>query len=73
MKLQIALLAVGVAVSAGAVGAELNRAANVASPMPSSSTSVVASHASLQQPITSTSKVTLTSLRPSVKGGSEDD
>jgi len=73
MKLQITLLAVGIAVSAGAVGAELNRAANVASPLPSSSTTIVASQSALQQPITTTSKVSITGARPAIKGGSGDD
>jgi hypothetical protein len=73
MKLQITLLAVGIAISAGAVGAEFNRAANVAAPQTSSNTTVVASQSSFQQPITSNSKVTLSGLRPAIKGGSGDD
>ncbi len=73
MKLQVTLLAVGIAVSAVAVGAEFNRAASVASPQLTSNTTTVASQSSLAQPITSTSKVTLSGLRPAIKGGSGDD
>ena len=73
MKLQVALLAVGIAVSAGAVGAEFNRAANVASATSITSTTTVAAQSSLQQPITSTSKVSISNTKPTIKGGSEDD
>ena len=73
MKLQVTLLVVGIAVSAGAVGAEFNRAANVASITQLSGATTVASQSSLNQSITSTSKVTISSTKPSIKGGSEDD
>ena len=73
MKLQVALLAVGIAVSAGAVGAEFHRAANVASVTQISGATTVASQSSLKQTITASSKVSISTSKPTIKGGSEDD
>ena len=71
MKLQVALLAVGLFVSVGAVGAELNRAANVSSVSVASSNTVSAAKSSLSQG-TNTSTATL-SAKPSIAGGLGDD
>ena len=73
MKLQVFILAIGVAVSAGAVGAELHRAASVAAVSGVSATPITASQSALQQPLTSTSKITISGARPAIKGGSGDD
>ena len=72
MKLQVALLAVGLFVSVGAVGAELNRAANVSSISVASSNTVSVAKSSLSQGTASTSTATL-GAKPSIAGGLGDD
>jgi hypothetical protein len=73
MKLQVLILAIGVAVSAGAVGAELHRAASVATVTQVTGAPITASQSALQQPLTSSSKITISGARPTIKGGSGDD
>ena len=74
MKLQVALLAVGLFVSAGAVGAEFTRAAHVASVSTSSSTTISANQSSLKQSTPTTSSTITLGAKPSIKGGvGEDD
>ena len=73
MKLQVFILAIGIAVSAGAVGAELHRAASVATIAQVTGTPITASQSGLQQPLTTSSKITITGGRPAIKGGSGDD
>ena len=72
MKLQVALLAVGLFVSVGAVGAEMNRAANVASSTTVSTQSAVSTTSSALVTHATTSSINL-SVKPSIKGGSSDD
>ena len=73
MKLQVSILVIGIALSAGSVSAELHRSASVASATQTAGTTTVASQSSLKQSITTTSKVSLSGVRPSIKGGSGDD
>ena len=73
MKLQVTLLAVGIALSAGAVGIELNRSANVTSITQPATGAISASQSSLKQSATSSQASTLSSSRPIIKGGSGDD
>ena len=73
MKLQVFILAIGVAVSAGAVSAELHRAATVAAVTQVAGAPIAASQSALQQPLTTSSKITISGARPTIKGGSGDD
>lgn len=73
MKLQVFILAIGVALSAGAVGAELHRAANLATVSGVVGNPIAASQSALQQPLTTSSQITLSGVRPTIKGGSGDD
>lgn len=73
MKLQILILAVGVAVSAGAVGAELHRAGSAAAVIQPVGSTTAATASSPRQPLTSSSKISFSSVRPTLKGGSGDD
>jgi hypothetical protein len=73
MKLQAALLAVGLFVSVGAVGAEMNRAAHVNSGSSAVASSVSATQASVQLP-SKTSAATITlGAKPSIAGGGGED
>jgi|GEM_PF-2418594 len=99
MKLQISILVIGIALSAGSVSAELHRSASVASLSQSTGTAIVASSSSFQQSVTTKStskkpitvrtthkkliatrstlkqsvatppKISITGIRPSIKGG----
>ena len=74
MKLQAALLAVGLFVSVGAVGAEMNRAAHVNSGSSAVSRSVSASQASVQLPSKASTSTISLGAKPSIAGGvGEDD
>jgi hypothetical protein len=77
MKRHIGILAIGIALSAVAVSAEVHRSA-VSHSVPSlSGTTAIASQSSLKEPITTTSTVSITPTRPTIKGGAgnegEDD
>ena len=73
MKLQAALLAVGLFVSVGAVGAEMNRAAHVNSGSSAVASSVSATQASVQL-LSKTSAATITlGAKPSIAGGGGED
>ena len=68
MKRHIGILAVGIALSAGAVSAELHRSA-VANSVPSIAVAPAAAQQSLlKQPITNASKISITATRPTIKG-----
>jgi len=73
MKLQILILAVGVAVSAGAVGAELHRAGSAAAVIQPVGSTIATTQSSPRQPLTSSSKISFSGVRPAIKGGSGDD
>ena len=74
MKLQEALLAVGLFVSVGAVGAEMNRAAHVNSGSSTVASSVSASQTSVQIPSKASTSTILLGAKPSIAGGvGEDD
>ena len=73
MKLQAALLAVGLFVSVGAVGAEMNRAAHVASAGTASSATVVANQSSLKQTAPTTTSLISRGAKPSIAGGTGED
>lgn len=76
MKLQIFILAIGIAVSAGAVEAELNRASHSAITSQSVSAPISASQSSLKQsttPAATTTPTLLNGVKPSIKGGNLGD
>lgn len=73
MKLQAALLAVGLFVSAGAVGAEFTRAANVSSVGIATTNTVSAAKSSLSTGTTSGSASITLGARPSIAGGVSGD
>ncbi len=74
MKLQVFILAIGVALSAGAVSAEMHRAASVTSIVQTGGSTIAVAQTPLQQPaVTPKSKISISGARPSVKGGSGDD
>ena len=73
MKLQIFILAIGIAVSAGAVEAELNRASHSAITTQTVSAPISASQTSLKQTITPAAPALLTGAKPSIKGGLSGD
>ena len=74
MKLQAALLAVGLFVSVGAVGAEMNRAAHVNSGSSTVASSVSASQTSVQRPAKASPSTSSLGAKPSIAGGvGEDD
>jgi len=68
MKRHIGILALGIALSAGAVSAELHRSA-VANSVPSIIVATATSPQSLlKQPITNASKISTPATRPTIKG-----
>ena len=73
MKLHVLVLAFGVAVSAGAVSAELHRASASATVIQPVGATIASTQSSPQQPITSTSKISISSVRSTIEGGSGDD
>ncbi len=73
MKLQAALLAVGLFVSVGAVGAEMNRASHVNSGSSAVASSVAATQASVQLPSKASASTITLGAKPSIAGGSGED
>ncbi len=73
MKLQAALLAVGLFVSVGAVGAEMNRAAHVNSGSSVVASSVSATQASVQLPSKASASTITLGTKPSIAGGGGED
>jgi len=73
MKRHIGILAIGIALSAGAVSAELHRSA-VANSVPSIAVAPAAAQQSLlKQPIPNASKISITATRPTITGGGENE
>lgn len=73
MKLQIFILAFGIAISAGAVGAEVHRAASVSTVSQVVGTQAAVTQPSLKQAAKAGPKVAVSTVRPAIKGGSGDD
>jgi hypothetical protein len=73
MKLQAGLLAIGIAMSAGAVTAELHRSALSHSAPSLSGAPIAGTQSSLKKPITNGSKISNNTTRPSITGGASSE
>lgn len=69
MKLQIFILAIGVAASAGAVSAELHRAASTTSVVQTATAPIAAAQSALKQSVSTTPSTLSIGVKPSIKGG----
>lgn len=73
MKLQIGILAIGIALSAGAVSAELHRSALSQSAPSLSVAPIAGTQSSIQKPIASGSKISINRTRPSINNGANNE